>query len=63
MLMRPADLYVIPRSAELADLGLLSPPIDGNDDGAIGSTVDSNDVLLVSYDGFHDKPHPSLPKD
>ena len=44
MLMRPADLYVIPRSAELADLGLLFPPIDGNDDGAIGSTVNSNDV-------------------
>jgi hypothetical protein len=44
-----------------------SQPIDWNGDGPIGPTVDSNDVLLIgqmTYDvGFHDRPHPSLPKD
>jgi hypothetical protein len=56
--------------ADLADLGRLS--IHRLNDGAIGWTVDSNDVLLIglmTYDagfhdsGFHDKPHQSLPKD
>ncbi len=62
MLMRPADFYVTPRSAELADLGLLHLSM-GNDDGAIARQSTLNDDLLIglmTYDaGFHT--HPSLP--
>jgi hypothetical protein len=42
MLMRPADLERRTRGSRPS-----LHPIDGNDDGAIGPTVDSNDVLLI----------------